>query len=111
MVINLTNKTCRIAKNQLVLSSTQGNTLPFVIHSKRRKESKMKRVQPIREISKINEIKTILRSKSERNFIMFCIGIHTGLRISDILQLKVKDLKNQEYIRIWEKKTHKARFA
>lgn len=67
----------------------------------------MNRVQPIREKYKIDEVKNALREKNERNFIMFCIGIYTGLRISDILQLKVKDLKNQEYLRLTEKKTGK----
>lgn len=68
----------------------------------------MKVVQPIREKSKIEDIKKILREKNERNYIMFVIGIYTGLRISDILQLKVKDLKNQEYIILKEKKTRKS---
>jgi integrase len=68
----------------------------------------MKRVQPIREKYQIDDIKQILKSKNERNFIMFAIGIYTGLRISDILQLKVKDLKNQEYLTLNEKKTRKA---
>lgn len=67
----------------------------------------MKRVQPIREKTKLEDIKRILKSKNERNFIMFEIGIYTGLRISDILQLKVKDLKNQEYLKLTEKKTDK----
>jgi integrase len=67
----------------------------------------MKRVEPIREKSKIDDIKKILRSKNERNYIMFCIAIYTPLRIGDILQLKVKDLKNKEYIRLIEEKTGK----
>jgi len=67
----------------------------------------MKCVQPIREKSKIEDIKKILKLKNERNYIMFCIGIYTGLRISDILQLKVRDLKNKEYIRLVEQKTDK----
>jgi len=67
----------------------------------------MKRVQPIREKSKIEDIKKILKGQNDRNFIMFCMGIYTGLRISDILQLKVGDLKNKEYIRIFEQKTGK----
>lgn len=67
----------------------------------------MKRVQPIREKTKINEIKDILKLKNERNYVMFCIGIYTGLRISDILQLKVRDLKNRDYVRLIEKKTTK----
>jgi len=68
----------------------------------------MKVVQPIREKTKIDEIKKILKEKNERNYIMFVIGIYTGLRISDILQLKVKDLKNQDYIILKEKKTKKS---
>ncbi len=67
----------------------------------------MKVVQPIREKTKIEEIKKILKTKNIRNYIMFVIGIYTGLRISDILQLKVKDLKNQDYLRLKEKKTSK----
>lgn len=67
----------------------------------------MRYVQPIREKSKIEDIKRVLRNQNERNYIMFCLGIYTGLRISDILQLKVRDVKNQEYINIVEKKTGK----
>lgn len=67
----------------------------------------MKFVQPIRDLEKINEIKNKLRAKSDRNLIMFVLGIYTGLRISDILKLKVSDVKDQEYIRLTEKKTGK----
>jgi len=38
---------------------------------------------------------------------MFVVGINTGLRISDILQLTVKDLKNKTHIKIIEQKTNK----
>ena len=38
---------------------------------------------------------------------MFVIGINTGLRISDILNLKVADVKSKDHITIIEKKTKK----
>lgn len=67
----------------------------------------MKFVQPIRSEEKIVEIKEKLREKSMRNFVMFILGIYTGLRISDILKLKVKDVRGREYISLAEKKTGK----
>lgn len=30
--------------------------------------------------------------KSNRNYLLFVLGINTGLRISDLLNLKVKDI-------------------
>ncbi len=39
--------------------------------------------------------------------LLFCVGINSGLRISDILRLNVSDVKNKEYISIVEKKTKK----
>lgn len=65
----------------------------------------MKFVQPIRDLEKINEIKEKLKSRNERDYMMFVIGIYSGLRISDILRLKVKDVKNVEFLTIVEKKT------
>lgn len=64
-------------------------------------------VEPIREGKKVDDIANFLRAQSERNYIMFILGIYSGLRISDILSLKVKDVKNRDYINIREKKTGK----
>jgi len=48
-----------------------------------------------------------------RNYLMFRIGIYTGLRISDILKLKVRDVKRNGKIKdrmtLREKKTSKER--
>jgi integrase len=63
-------------------------------------------VQPIRDPEVIGEIKRHLKETNERNYIMFCLGIYSGLRISDILQLKVKDLR-KERISLREIKTGK----
>ncbi|HFR4167564.1 TPA: site-specific integrase [Bacillus cereus] len=63
-------------------------------------------VQPIRDPEQIQQIKEYLREKSERNYILFVMGINTGLRISDILKLKVGDLKGS-HISMREMKTGK----
>lgn len=63
-------------------------------------------VQPIRDHEKIEEIKAYLKATNDRNYMLFMIGINTGLRISDILKLKVKDVSGQ-YISMREKKTGK----
>ncbi|MEK3787572.1 tyrosine-type recombinase/integrase [Paenibacillus sp. FSL K6-1230] len=66
----------------------------------------MKFVQPIRDPRKLEMIKRNLKDKNERNYILFQIGINTGLRISDILPLTVKDVKGT-HISIRERKTGK----
>ncbi len=40
---------------------------------------------------------------------MLMLGFYTGLRITDILSLKVKDVRNKRSIRIKEKKTGKSK--
>ena len=67
----------------------------------------MKTVQPIRDKEKLEDIKTLLLKQGYRNYLMFVIGINTGLRISDILNLKVADVKSKDHITIIEKKTKK----
>lgn len=59
----------------------------------------MSKVYPIKDKNKIALIKKILiKENRERDWIMIAIGINTGLRISDILQLKVKHVKNKNRI-------------
>ncbi|MGL4731128.1 MAG: site-specific integrase [Clostridium sp.] len=67
----------------------------------------MKYVQPIREMDKVYEMKNELLRSGYRNYMIFNIGINTGLRISDLLNLKVEDVKNKTHIIIKEKKTGK----
>lgn len=67
----------------------------------------MNYVEPIREPEKVEDISNYLRKYSERNYIMFQIGIYSGLRISDILRLRVRDVKNKDTICIREQKTGK----
>lgn len=68
----------------------------------------MNLVEPIRDKEIISEIKQYLKERNQRNYILFLLGIDTGLRISDILQLRVKDVQGWR-IDIKEKKTNKVK--
>lgn len=67
----------------------------------------MNYVEPIRDPEKIREIADKLKKKNERDYIMFMFGIYTGLRISDILKFKIKDVKGKRGYNIRETKTGK----
>ncbi|PAQ15054.1 site-specific integrase [Bacillaceae bacterium SAOS 7] len=69
----------------------------------------MKLVQPIRDKEILEDIKLFYKEDSERNYVLFLLGINTGLRISDILRLKVNDVKDR-YIVVVEQKTKKQRW-
>ena len=66
----------------------------------------MKYVEPIRDKVLLSQILEWLKKKNLRDYLMFLIGINTGLRVSDILKLRYKDL-NKDNIYITEKKTNK----
>ena len=53
----------------------------------------LKFVQPIRDENDIEKIKNYFKSINTRNYVMFCIGIYTALRASDIIRLQVKDVR------------------
>ncbi|TCP54439.1 phage integrase family protein [Tumebacillus sp. BK434] len=67
----------------------------------------MELVQPIRDKKQIDEMKKVLRKQSLRDWFLFVLGINTGLRVSDELTLKVKNVRNQTHITIKESKTDK----
>lgn len=64
-------------------------------------------VEPIRDISTVWDIADYLGEKSERNRIMFLFGIYVGIRISDILEFRVRDVRDRASITIREQKTRK----
>ena len=47
----------------------------------------MNTVQPIRDKKKISAMKTLLKAKNEKYYLMFRIGVNVGFRVSDILTL------------------------
>ncbi len=63
-------------------------------------------VQPIKDKEVIAEIKRTLKSRNERNHLLFLMGINTGLRVSDILKIKVGDVEGW-YVNMREQKTRK----
>lgn len=67
----------------------------------------MEYVQPIRDLSKIEEIKSILKENGTRDLLLFCLGINTALRVSDLLKLKVGDVRDKTHIEVKEQKTGK----
>ena len=75
----------------------------------------MKTVEPIRDNKTIKNMRAVLKSQSTRNELLFILGINVGLRISDILKLKVRDLTKsntkapKDYVIITEIKTRKTK--
>lgn len=74
-------------------------------------------VQPIRSKEEIETMKWALkRHCSERDYMLFLIGINTGLRVSDLLQLKTEQIvglkrkRKKEFI-VLEGKTKKKRIV
>ncbi|MCK1997035.1 tyrosine-type recombinase/integrase [Psychrobacillus psychrodurans] len=51
----------------------------------------MNLVDPIRDIEEIERMKKVLKSKNIRDYFLFVLGINSGLKLSDLLQLKFED--------------------
>jgi integrase len=72
--------------------------------------NQIKDVQPIRSKQLIEDMKySLKRHCTQRDYIMFLIGINTGLRVGDLLKLKIKDVKRKKKLIIKEGKTKKPR--
>lgn len=69
----------------------------------------MNTVEPIRDKDLIIDFSDYLKEKNIRDYVLFNFGIYSGLRISDILPLKVRDVRNADFIIITEKKTGKTK--
>ena len=62
----------------------------------------MNTVQPIRDQKQIRTLKNNLRAKDEKYYIMFTLGINVGLRVSDVLKLKVGDILGKTHVVVVE---------
>lgn len=76
--------------------------------------NKKKTVAPIKSLADIGKIKRhLLKTQQYRNYLLFVMGINVGLRISDLLSLRISDVwqngKCVEAIVIREQKTKKYR--
>ena len=66
---------------------------------------KMNTVEPIRDLETVLDIADYLKIKNQRDYVMFMFGIYSGLRISDILKFRVRDVRDKDFISQREKKT------
>jgi site-specific recombinase XerD len=74
----------------------------------------MEFVQPIRDKKKIEDMKKWLLAQTPRDYLLFVLGINSGLRISDILKMKIWDVmtekgKPQASYELREQKTGKTK--
>ncbi|MBA7588881.1 Tyrosine recombinase XerC [subsurface metagenome] len=75
----------------------------------------MRIVEPIRSVDQIKMIKgNLYRQKNPRDYLLFVFGINSGLRIGDLLSLKLGDVKDsrgglKDDLDIREQKTGKTR--
>ncbi len=61
-------------------------------------------VEPIRDRNQLSNMKNYLKGRNLRDWLLFILGINSGLRISDLLSLQVEDVKECNRIKLWEKK-------
>lgn len=69
----------------------------------------MEYVEPIRDRKQVDNMKRYLKDRNLRDWLLFVLGINSGLRISDLLSLQVDDVKGKNRITIREKKTGKTK--
>ena len=56
----------------------------------------MEYVEALRDIKQINSMKKFLKKYSERDYVLFVFGINTGLKITEILDIRVGDVLEKE---------------
>ena len=73
-----------------------------------KKSKKANVVEPIRDKNDIQRIVEYFNNNDKRKYaVLFILGINSGLRVSDLLGFKVKDVLNQSSIKLREQKTGK----
>lgn len=56
----------------------------------------MEYVEALKDVEQINSMKRYLKEHSERDYVLFVFGINTGLKITEILDIKVSDVFENE---------------
>lgn len=69
----------------------------------------MEFVEPIRKREDLDAMTSYFKKQNERDYLLFMMGINVAFRISDLLKLKVSDVKGKNAIRMREMKTDKLR--
>ena len=66
-------------------------------------------VEPLRDRTDIKKIEKYLLETNECDYVLWVLGLNSGLRVSDIVALNVNDVMNKTHISIVEKKTQKTK--
>lgn len=67
----------------------------------------MRFVEPTRDKEQLADLTNFLKEHNEWDFIMWMMGINIGILISEILKLKVKEVKLHTHLKNVEQKTAK----
>lgn len=67
----------------------------------------MNKVEPIRDPKKIQELKKYLQDWNEKYYMMWLLGSNIGLRVSDILRIRVHDIGGRDHLSFYDQKTGK----
>jgi integrase len=59
----------------------------------------MEVVEAIKDLKQINSMKRHLKKQSERDYLLFLLGINTGLTITELLDIRISDLLEEKGIR------------
>ncbi len=63
--------------------------------------------EPIKNKKEIKAIESYLKEHNKRDYVVWVLGLNSGLRVSDIVGLNVGDVVDKTHITIIEKKTQK----
>lgn len=66
-----------------------------------------KKAEPIKNRKDIERIEQYLKLHNKRDYVIWVLGMNSGLRVSDIVGLNVSDVVDKTHISIIEKKTGK----
>lgn len=65
------------------------------------------KAEPIKSRKDIARIEQYLKAHNKRDYVIWVLGLNSGLRVSDIVRLNVADVVDKTHIKIIEKKTSK----
>lgn len=63
--------------------------------------------EPLKDKKDIKAVEQYLKEHNERDYVIWVLGLNSGLRVSDIVGLNVSDVVDKTHITIIEKKTQK----
>ncbi len=63
--------------------------------------------EPIKNKKDIKAIEEYLKEHNKRDYVLWVLGLNSGLRVSDIVGLNVSDVADKTHITVVEKKTQK----